>query len=205
MNDPDPELSKLIMDSLEEMKPHTAPAITALYDVIDAKSGSLVGSGTFITLRDRPYILTAGHVVEEATRHKGLAHSTRNEESPRFIDDPMKLAGHPFDLGVVRLAADALAGTPHVPVASDSLADDSDGVESDLLFIHGFPGKKSWPSALMQTVFAESYCPTCLEHDGKRLHLTHAGAPFPYECQKCGAHIQCKDDPPGFAVSSGPL
>lgn len=50
------------------------------------------------------------------------------------------------------------------------------------------------------------YCPTCYEHDGKRLHLTHPGPPFPYECRKCGARIQCEDSEPiGSTIASGPL
>lgn len=157
MSDPDPEKSKLMMECIDAMKKFTAPTITALYDVIDSKTGTLAGSGTFITLRDRPYILTAGHVVFEALSHKGLAHSTKYGGLPRFIDDPMKLCGPPFDLGIVRLGATAFADSQHTAASSHYLAHDSAGVDSDLLFIHGYPGKKSYPSVLLNGVFAESY------------------------------------------------
>lgn len=51
------------------------------------------------------------------------------------------------------------------------------------------------------------YCPTCYERDNKRLHLTHAGHPFPHKCATCGAVIEIDkgDSPPGFAASFAPI
>ena len=153
---PDPEKMRRMMACFDAMKRFTEPGITALYDVIDERTGQLAASGTFIANRSERYILSAGHALWEATKHNGLAHSTKNEAKPRFIANPMKLAGHPYDLGIVRLDSDALDDTEHVAVDSSKLAVTSEGVESDLLFIHGYPGKTSRHVALLETVFATS-------------------------------------------------
>lgn len=155
MNTPDDqEKARLMMATFEAMRRFTEPFITAIYDVIDEKSGQLTGSGTFLQLRGAPYILTAGHVAYEALTHRGLAHSTRNGVPPGFISNPLKLAAHPFDMAVVRLDQGALAGTNRTCASSTFLAESSTGVESDLLFVHGFPGRRSKPIALLQSVFS---------------------------------------------------
>jgi hypothetical protein len=150
----DREKARLMMATFDEMSRFTEPFITAIYDVIDEKSGQLMGSGTFIDLRGSPYILTAGHVAYEALTHRGLAHSTKNGSPPGFISNPLKLAGPPYDIGIVRLDQESLVGTQRACVSSNFLAETSAGVESDLLFVHGFPGKRSRPIALLQSVFA---------------------------------------------------
>jgi hypothetical protein len=151
---PDREKARLMMATFDAMRDFTKPFVTAIYDVIDENSGELTGSGTFIELRGSPYILTAGHVAYEALTHRGLAHSTKDGSPPGFISNPVKLAGHPYDIGVVRLDQVALVGTPHNCVSSSYLAENSSGVESDLLLVHGFPGKRSKPIALFQSVFS---------------------------------------------------
>lgn len=154
--EPDPEKARLMIQTVDAMARFTAPFITAIYDVIDKKSGQLTGSGTFINLRGSPYILTAGHVAYEALTHQGLAHSTKDGSPPGFISNPLKLAGHPYDIGVVRLDDGVLRDTPHTCAPSAYLAADSSGVESDVLFVHGFPGRRSKPIALFQSVFSTS-------------------------------------------------
>lgn len=148
--------ARLMMQTFDAMAAFTAPFVTAIYDVIDERSGQLTGSGAFIELLGRPYILTAGHVAYEALTHRGLAHSTKDGSPPGFISNPLKLAGHPYDVAVVRLDERALHGTPHTCVPSTFLAEDSSGVESDLLFAHGFPGQRSKPIALFQSVFSKT-------------------------------------------------
>lgn len=155
-SDSDREKARLMKQTFDAMADFTAPFVTAIYDVIDEKSGQLTGSGTFIELLGKPYILTAGHVAYEALTHRGLAHSTKNGSPPGFISNPLKLAGHPYDVAVVRLDEGALHGTSHTCVPSTFLAEDSSGVESDLLFAHGFPGQRSKPIALFQSVISKT-------------------------------------------------
>lgn len=149
------EENKRFMDIVSKMSLFTKPSLAGIYGVKTPDSGELVGSGLFINLRGEPYILTASHVALRYKDFIGLAHSRPDNLSPSFFTYPYNLFTNLADLCLVKVDPNQLIGpnTNIKPIESSKLKDDITGIEDDILFIHGFPGKRSresvWANGLV--------------------------------------------------------
>jgi hypothetical protein len=150
------EKQKIMVQTWYQMAAYTRQFICALYYVIDKERGALAGSGSFLYLNGESYILTAGHVAKESKTFQGLAHSTSYGERPTYISNPYKCLEHPLDLALVKIDPTFFASGEKTYLRAAQLASTSDGVDSDLLFLHGFPGEKSKPVYLLRGVFSET-------------------------------------------------
>ena len=56
---------RIFNDVLRQMKDFTGPAIKMICGGIAVDTGELVGTGTVVELRGRPYLVTAQHVAAE--------------------------------------------------------------------------------------------------------------------------------------------
>ena len=147
------EKEQMLMDVVNQMKEFTAPSITQICGNCDHETGELVGTGTFFRLRGADYLLTAQHVAHHLYTTKGdgskkypegLSHSVGDGHHMMNVLAPWVTWNSPHDLAVTRLSPVVLEGTDRVPLNVDQIALNTDALsESDIYFIHGFPGKQS--------------------------------------------------------------
>ena len=148
-----PQERSIELDVVIRMKQHTAPSLTQICGNIDDTTGELIGSGTFVSLPDGLYVLTAQHVASELFTEKsdgtrkyasGLSHSVGNNQRMMRIAGPWITWGTPQDIAVTQVDPSDLEGSGLCPLRADQFALNTHNLHNDLYFIHGWPGKQSY-------------------------------------------------------------
>ncbi len=129
----------------DAMAAHTKPALAAIYGVISKNEGEVIGSGTFLRIRGKTYLLTAKHVIDLAKNYALLAHTTSFGGHPAPFTNPFRCLPKPLDFAVTRIDDSALENTEVLPFNVETIATDSSGLERQFLFCHGYPCHKSRP------------------------------------------------------------
>lgn len=146
------EKHRILLDVIGQMKVHTGPSLSQICGSRSEDTGELVGSGTIIEMRGRPYLLTAAHVAEQlfalnanGTRKfpAGLCHSLGDGELMSRIAFPWHAWPEPVDAAATRLDRAVLEGSKVVPLNPCRFARNTHDLNDDLYFIHGWPGKGS--------------------------------------------------------------
>jgi hypothetical protein len=147
------EKLRVFNDVLRRMKDFTGPAIKMICGGITADAGELVGTGTVIDLRGRPYLVTAQHVAAEMLATdgvtgqrkypEGLCHSAGNGELMVRVINPWTAVSGLTDLAVTRLESDLVRESSIVPLRPDRFAPHSRDLNDDVYFVHGWPGHRS--------------------------------------------------------------
>jgi hypothetical protein len=149
------EKEAFILGALPAMAQHTFSFICSVIGVSAPTMGRHYGSALRCRLNGKRAILTALHVIEEAKKEPfGLAISTGYGERPFVVQGAINI--DPFaDMAVYFLPNDypcpdsAFWPTGRIDHSLDKLA-------TDYLFIHGYPGKTSYSSQLLDGVVSKS-------------------------------------------------
>ncbi len=127
------------------MKVHTKPDLAAVYGIISEQKGVLIGSGTFLRLCGRTYLLTAEHVVDEGRKYEAIAHTSSSGSKPEPFKYGFRVAKPPIDLAIGRVDDEVVRDHGIVPLGVDALGTSAGTIERDFLFVHGYPeGKSKW-------------------------------------------------------------
>ena len=147
------EKEVFVRGALSAMAQHTFGLICTVISIADPRMGRLCGSALRCKLNGRRAILTALHVIEEAKK-EGLAISTGYGEPPYIVHGAVNI--DPIaDLAVYFLPDDYPC--PDERFWPSARIDRSlDKLATDYLFLHGFPGKTSYPSRLLSGVISKS-------------------------------------------------
>jgi hypothetical protein len=158
MNNPAMSLQEkeiFVRDALSSLAQHTFGFICNVIGVSDMKMGRHFGSALRCRLDGRRAILTALHVIEEARKEPhGVAISTGYGNPPYPVHGEVNF-DRIADLAVYFLPADfpcpeeSFWPSAQIDHALSLLA-------TDYLFVHGFPGKTSYPSRLLGGVASKS-------------------------------------------------
>lgn len=136
-------LHKIYTRILSQMNAMTANHFCAIYGCTDNERGVLLGSGTFISCGEAQYLLTAAHVPFYGESFRPFSHSTVYGKKPVQITNPFMCYTEPSDLAIARIESDVFTTLPHKPVNILSFDTDFNGIDDDILFIHGWPGERS--------------------------------------------------------------
>ena len=149
------EKESFIRGRLCAMAQHTFGYISSVIGVSDQNMGRHYGSALRCKLNGRWAILTAFHVIEEVQQEQlGLAISTGYGKQPYVIQGALnvdKIA----DLAVYFLPND-YPGDAESFWLSSRIDRALDRLSTDYLFVHGFPGKSSYSSRLLEGVVIQS-------------------------------------------------
>jgi len=134
------------------MSEHTAPFISAINRVIsdewnstaDDPSARALGTGSFVELRGKPYLITNEHVAMER-RRVSLAHALRQGDDPdnrafRIIN-PFQVIGAPTDAAISRIEDDVWEQGQKMAIPAVRIACAHEPVPGERLFVQGFPGE----------------------------------------------------------------
>lgn len=146
------EKQQRMMDAIGQMKAYTVPSLSEICGARTKDTGELIGSGTIIELSGRPYLLTAEHVARQLFAEnsdgsrkfpEGLCHSLGYGERMARIAFPWFDCPTPKDVAATQIDPVVLVGTQVVPLKTTSFAYNTNSLNDDLYFIHGWPGKES--------------------------------------------------------------
>jgi hypothetical protein len=152
-------------DQLVRLRAHVGRSICRVIGCIDDETGEMLGSGTVVDVRGTTYLLTANHVVRQQfdlhpsgeRRYTGLAHDTGLNGPVFRIVNPVHGYGGLRDVAVVRLINEDFASTPVIPVSLLSIPKRCPDLQDEILFVLGFPGKKSRYVRAWKGIVSESF------------------------------------------------
>jgi hypothetical protein len=130
------------------MAEETYPFIASIVGVDESNATPHVGSAFRLRLHGRRFIVTAGHVVDEALGRFGRVAVTgeRGREPYLLTRDPDRV-DDVHDFAVFEVAED-YPGNAVSFWLPDRMAKDDAMLSSDYLFVHGFPAVRSHYSAI---------------------------------------------------------
>jgi len=149
------EKEAFVRGALSAMAQHTFGFICSVIGVSDPKMGRHYGSALRCKLNGQRAILTALHVIEEAKKEPfGLAISTGYGEPPYVVHGAVNIDSF-ADMAIYFLPNDyPCPDEAFLPFAR--IDHSLDKLATDYLFLHGFPGKTSYPSRLLGGVVSKS-------------------------------------------------
>jgi hypothetical protein len=119
------------------MRLTTYPFITPICKQAIARIGELLGTGTFVELRGRPYILTCEHVVRQGVGFR-LSHFIGGGRFTSSIDFPFMAAPSPIDAAIARVNPEVSVGGDREVLPASSLDRTFSPVEGELMFVNGY-------------------------------------------------------------------
>ena len=86
----------------EQMRQHTGFFVASIFLVHSFDEGSLLGSGTYLKLANKPYLLTNQHAAK-ALETRSLAHQLADDDYAIRISNPFQALSNPVDAAVSRV------------------------------------------------------------------------------------------------------
>jgi hypothetical protein len=150
------EKRQFIRAGLVKMAEHTFPFLCSVIGIHSAQTGRHVGSALRCTLQGRRAIVTAAHVIEEACKEPaGLAISAGYGRPPFVVHGPVNV-DPVADLAVYFLPQDYPADSRVAFWPSQRMDRGRARLATDYLFLHGFPGRLTHSTQLLQGVVSRS-------------------------------------------------
>jgi hypothetical protein len=168
-------------------------------------SGRLVGSGTYLALQDRPYILTNEHVARYRLQGS-LGHILKKEEYAFRIIHPFQCLTAPTDAAIARIDAEHFGGGDRKAVQPAQIADRYAPATHELLMIHGFPGERSRMITLLGGLISRSVpyvtqeMPLPSQYDPQLFFAIHY--PFDTQLLRFDGTRACLPNPHGMSGSA---
>lgn len=145
---------RFILSTIQPMADHTAPYIATLVGVVDERTGRHMGSGLRCVLHGRRALVTAAHVVQEASSYPpGFAVSAGYGKTPFIVSGSIHV--DPTADVAVYYFPDTYP--THAGFWSEERVDPtSERLASDYLFLHGFPQARSGFIRLFEGIVSKS-------------------------------------------------
>jgi len=141
------KLLELVAAMRDHVDQFISPICATLEDETGVQFGKVVGSGTFVSLRGEPWIVTNEHVARAQAEHV-LAHFRGNDMYAAAIVHGFVCLSPPEDMALARIEPSMLEGAEKIPLPLDRVATEFSPIEGEVLFVMGYPGKRSHFSAL---------------------------------------------------------
>lgn len=135
-----------LQKATQSMATHTSTCVHSIIAIESNEAGFFLGSGVIVGTDQKQWVVTAGHVLEEGQRQaRRLGVSLRSGEPPCEITSAPRFSE---DSDVAVIETPVLVTPPQYwPI---SLVDTTqDALLRDALFVHGYPAKRAYFSALL--------------------------------------------------------
>jgi hypothetical protein len=140
----DTEKVKRALVVFDRLKDATRHCLVAIAGIVSDDEGTFEGTGTIIELGGEVLLATAEHVISkiESSGFQGVAYSSGDKKlysrAPEFFKKNAAI-----DVAFARIRRPMQPESDRAPCPERLIAKSAEGVERDLLFIHGFPGRYS--------------------------------------------------------------
>jgi len=134
-----------IESAITRMAEYTLPYLTQVHRVIDENTGEFRGTGFFCEVAGRQAIVTAAHVLRDATasgKFQSLAFSRGNAEPPAIVAGEIRYLDS-YDLAVYHPVREFPLGENKRFWPGDRIERNSASILRDYLFVQGFPQRFS--------------------------------------------------------------
>jgi hypothetical protein len=150
------EKIRFLLGTLGPVAEHTFPYLTSIIGVRDKAAGVHIGSGFRCLLSGRRVIVTAAHVIEEARSYPHFAVSAGDGFAPFLVHGHLRIDPR-TDLALLFVPEEFPADRPDVAFWPEERIDPSGGrLATDYLFVHGFPGVRSFASPMIAGIANKS-------------------------------------------------
>lgn len=185
------------------MAQHTHPFSVAIHRVISDDLGEPCGTGSYLRLRGKVYILTNDHVAWYV-QGGGLSHQPRQDDFAHRIIHPFLSMPAPVDSAISRVDDESwnLATKSAIPVSR--IARLHSTAQHELLFVQGYPGERSRWSAFANGPISRSVpyltqeAPLPVGLDPRLYFALHYNPEHAKAVDNKGSHLPL---PPGFSGS----
>jgi hypothetical protein len=145
------------LSTVPRMAQYTLPYVASVIGVLDSQRGELVGSALRCTLGGRRAIVTALHVIEQArgNRYESVALSAGYGVPPFQVQGKL-FFDRAADLAIYFLPEDNPQQRRLAFWPENRIDGNGERLATDYLFVHGFPGERSYPSQLLAGVVSRS-------------------------------------------------
>jgi len=131
-----------------EMAAHAEPFVASISLEVSVDEGRVVGTGTYVSLRGKPYLLTNEHVARFRLQGS-LGHLLKKNEFTYRIIHPFQCLSWPTDAAIGRIDEEHFGQGDRRAVPTGRIAQTYRTAHHELLFIMGFPKKRSRMIALL--------------------------------------------------------
>ena len=137
-------LTSVYFDVLEAMRAHVRPFVTPISKVLAHDHGEQLGTGSYIDIRGSRYLLTNEHVARELQQHS-IAHQFSANDSVFRCINPMVALSAPVDVALALIEDKVWEHSIHtaLPIPQSRFASKHAPVQTELLFVVGYPGAHS--------------------------------------------------------------
>jgi hypothetical protein len=132
----------LCSNVVEKMTQAVWPTITPITRSTAENEGELIGTGTYLRLLTRPYLLTNEHVARFQSV-SGLAHLPSQGGDYYRITTHFQAISSPLDVAVASIDESILEAGDRQCVPPEYIADNFRSSQYELFFVLGFPGERS--------------------------------------------------------------
>jgi len=137
----------IVRDVHTRMAEHVQPYLASISRTDDNQSGDAHGSGVYLELKERPYLLTCEHVVRlgyENGYH--IVHLPKAGGNYFVFSNPWFLEPCPADLALTYIDPGVWSQGDRVGLPANRIATTHDVATHELLMLCGYPGAASYLS-----------------------------------------------------------
>jgi len=129
----------------KEMAEHVRPFLASISRSEDNVNGKAHGSGVYLDIGGKPYLLTCEHVVATGLANGGrIAHLPKADDFYHAFPNPWFYEPDPVDLAVTRVSEKSWSGTDREALPISCIATSHDVAENELLMLCGYPVKPAY-------------------------------------------------------------
>ncbi|GHX29727.1 hypothetical protein VCSRO157_3480 [Vibrio cholerae] len=138
------EWNKVCTQVSLEMIEHVKSYVTPISRVIGDNEGEHLGSGSYIELDGKRYLITNEHVAKHLKRNS-LTHKFLNNENILKLTNPFVSQSHPIDVAISKIEDSTWDALDHESLAIpfERFSSSHNTVEHELLFFVGYSGERS--------------------------------------------------------------
>ncbi|HCG7555402.1 TPA: hypothetical protein NJ381_004690 [Vibrio parahaemolyticus] len=138
------EWNEICADVSIQMAEHIKQYVTPISKVLSPDSGKHLGSGSYIEIDQRKYLITNEHVAKHL-KTNSLTHKFWNDETIIKLTNPVVSLGHPVDVAISEIEESSWSVSNHesLPIPFGRISKEHAAVEHELLFFAGYSGERA--------------------------------------------------------------
>jgi hypothetical protein len=135
----------IVRDVHARMAEHVWPDLAAISKTDDNESGKAHGSGVYLDIKTRPYLLTCEHVVRQGYDNGyRITHLPKAGDNYCAFNNPWFYAPDPVDLAITYIDPRVWSQGERLGLPASRIATTHDVVQNELLLLCGYPGFGSY-------------------------------------------------------------
>ncbi|RZG06794.1 hypothetical protein EXT48_07460 [Pseudoalteromonas sp. CO348] len=135
---------EICADTAKRMIVHVQPYLSPISRVLSEKEGEHLGSGSYIEVEGKKYIITNEHVAKHLSTHS-LTHQFKENDSVLRLTKPVVAEAAPVDVAISEIPDSSWSLVEHsgLTIPEERFAATHSPAEHECLFFAGYSGERS--------------------------------------------------------------